>query len=253
MLNKTIFLLLFFPALCFGQKFDVKIGTDFGILNYDVQDALISANRYEHSGAAFLNLAVYQLKTNRVISLNFNTKEVQLNRSIEKKEEDPITLAFINYELNAEYLAKIYAAPKYFSAYLGAGYNGHFSIYSQQFDGGVGTSRKSHEMAVINLSLNSLLRWQLSKSDILLNGGFSLYNYGARPESAYYTNLDKFKYFSAWAGNYTDFHIAISVFYSISARLDLKPEYKLRYYKSNEPGELKLLKQSWSLGLFFNL
>lgn len=250
-MDKTIlWLLMLITQISYAQERSIRLGNDFGVLNFNTVDEQVNSNRYRGGSFSGFNPAVYILKNKNSWFIRFESQQQTL-----KRDSDPpnsvFTIDMVHYMFDIEYYRKVVDINQRLSFHLGIGQNGHFN--SQRLRPSLAGFNPSRaiEMAVVNLSINPMFRWNWEKSKLYLRGSFSFFNYGARLNQD--TFGDDLRYFTTSLNQYLDVQFSASWFVALSKRFDIKPEYRLRYYKLQQAGQVKFLKQSWFLGVYYKI
>ncbi|HAS44156.1 MAG TPA: hypothetical protein DCS93_27000 [Microscillaceae bacterium] len=250
MYKKILWLLVWIAPLSHAQERSLRLGNDFGVLHFNSLEEQVNANRYKGGSFSSFNPAVYILKDKNSWFIRFESKRQTLKRANDQFNSI-FTIDLTHYMFDIEYYRKIISLSPRASFHLGIGQNGHFNfqeLIESQF--GFNPSR-SVDMAAVNLSINPMFRWDWKKSKLYVRGSLSFFNYGARLNED--TMGDDLKFFAASLDQYLDFQFTASWFLALSKRWDIKPEYRLRYYAFEKNGQVKFLKQSWFLGIYYKI
>ena len=224
------------------------LGNDFGLMSHDVRDQLVSTNRYEGTTFNALNLGYYVLTNRSVFTVRYTQQFLNLQVASGSSE---FSFDYDHYALLLAYQRKVGQLGESISFYLGGAYLGHFSNYRQKYL--TAYNRFGYLMSGINLAIAPALRYQRAKSTYTVAGRLSLFQVGARPDLTYAAvgNEIPFANYSALIGNYIDFNLTLSAWWPLGKRITLKPEYMLWYNRFTETEVVQLLRQSWTLGIYY--
>ncbi|OJJ22854.1 hypothetical protein BKI52_00450 [marine bacterium AO1-C] len=248
---KTILWLLILPvSLSYAQERAVRLGNDFGVLHFNSLEEQINSNRYKGGSFSGFNPVLYILKDKNSWFVRFESKRQTLERANEQSSSI-FAIDMVHYMFDIEYYRKIVHLNQRISFHLGIGQNGHFNSQKLLISQPGFNPSRAIDMAAVNLSINPMFRWDWEKSKLYLRGSLSFFNYGARLNED--TLGDDLKFFTASLDQYLDFQFAASWFLALSKRWDIKPEYRLRYYAFEKAGQVRFLKQSWFLGIYYKI
>ncbi len=222
------------------------IGNEIGFDSYDVRDDLVSPFRFENIESSLINLHVFYESRRSKISVSFRKNDIRLER-LEENESN--FMEGQNYELNIEYLRKVYEINDRLSVFIGPAHNGHFSYFDHVFRTPfVNSEQSTHEMTAANLSINGLVEYQVKKAKFQYKFGTGVLSYGTRPEN----DATSGDFYFGWQ-NYFSIQNSVNGLIPISKRFFFKPEFRLKYYTYSNPEQFKLLKQSFLMGVYIRL
>ena len=244
--------LLFIFCLIVFQKVEAQfyVGNEVGLIGYDIQDEFINNYRYEVTTASFFTPSLLYRNSRSFFQVRFNTKSATAEIADVDDFQAKSVMKFQNYILEFEYFHKIIAFNSYLDAYAGISHNGHFTYINRTFNTRYYNSEsETHEMGALVFSVNGMLEFTRGKNRALYKAGIGFLNYGSRPD--YQSGNIDMRFFSF--GEYIRLHNSLSCQVELSDRMFLKPEYLLTYYTFKNPERMKMLKQSFMLGIYLQL
>lgn len=228
------------------------IGYDISLVRYDVKDELLSLNRFQNTSLTFLNLRAERKTGNSLWNIRIGKSDSRLSVADQNRSNGNSYLSSEHYELQLGYHHKMWEPGEKLTFYGGLIYFGHFTYYNHIFESALFQgSGDAHEMAALNLILDGIVEYRLKNILVQYSAGFSLFNYGSRPVSLDKGNDYHLSFMTA--SDYVLLNQEIGLQFKISGRLYLRPVYNLRYFTYSSPERLKILKQSYRLGLKYRL
>lgn len=235
----------------------LNIGLDFGIVGYSFHDKMLNYYKYNSTTFSPLNVHCYYLGENNIHFLHFNYNSTKLATSQASNLYKYNNINILDSRLNYEYYHKLKSIKHKFDFFIGSSLSllgtninqNYQSIYWQS------VAQYSYDFS-INYSINALLRYQRQKGCFIFKMGYSIVNYGSRPDDyfvKYGSQVDNQEWKWYLIGDYQNVPISLMYHYDISNRFSIRFEYlnEFRRYVTND--DFEFLKQSWFAGLSFKL
>ena len=234
------------PELC-AQDINRGIGLNFGVASYHAREELVNSNLYKGSLFTFFNPEYYSINSRSVFSVQllFN------NTALTRDEPSFYQADFLDVEINIEYLKRVAQLKENLTWFVGLGYNPHVKFYDQVSSN---DSRQFFESTLVNISINTLLEWRKERYSLYLKGLLSAYNLWTKsiPIDA---DLSSYDFQSQVIGQFAQFRFNLYGLIPMGTRWQLKPEFEFNYYgyDFNDIMETEILKQAWTVGIYYKL
>ncbi len=241
------------PLLCMLWEVPLRaqfyIGWDMGGISIDLRDEYLSRNRYEGITPGLLNAVLSYSNEKNILNARFGKQSTDLKLSNNADYYfNSNYMEINNFELDVEYLRKVKGWDSNLNLFLGIAHNGHFSYYKRYIESRyVNDAQNSHEMGMLNFSAIGMLQYHHKYGTLQFKSGISIYNYGSRPVEPRYGG--DFNYRGMWMNDYFQLQNSLVGIIPLNDQFQFKAEYRLRYYTFQDPQQLKMLKQSFLIGL----
>jgi hypothetical protein len=244
-------ILIGFLLLSFQVNAQFFIGNDLGATRFDISDKLVSEYKYNDLAPGYFNPGIIWFGKRSILSASYLKTTSRANLDLLNDYRSTNILEYENYEMNIEYLHKIFTVVPRLDLYIGGAYNGHFTYHKRILRNYfIRDELRSHEMGMLSFSVKALAQYKIGDYNFHYKAGTGLVNVGSRPR---YSGVNDFEYNWYFPGDFFRFDQSISVHIFLSDNFIFKPQYHLRYYTFEEPERFKMLKQSITIGIYLSL
>lgn len=263
---RILFLLLVITFLsenktfCQEKKQTVELRFSPGFVNASEKDRLINYYTYSQYRFTFPEITAI-LKKNKNILIGtvhyhrFKMKPVNMPEEYYEYNYLKNFLAQVHFRFYREIEQK-----GKIKLYLGIANNSVASVTRQfyktllyDFTEGF---RKSYDISVLNIHPSLLITGEMGKNNLMLETGYSLIQFGVRPDDNFVKQNMKL-YGAKWKmstyKNYTNFILNLSLHHSLSDVLGIFAGYSFSYYSNKNHMDYQFLSHTYLLGLTISI